>query len=195
MLTEPERETGATSGSHALAQAPGTGSNGPPTRLSVTTFPQTVGDRTGLFVAMDQHGAADITCASGRARVRVSLVPAQGGFAVHVRGLSCFVRKSGGRASGATQIDGPTTTTTIELVTPSQQLIASASVHFGSPAAGHNLFPVGDQTVAIGKEECPRAVAFDFGPGAECVFVYVPPAGAPAEDRGTQTRWRKKGPT
>ncbi|HEU5058104.1 MAG TPA: hypothetical protein VFU21_16345, partial [Kofleriaceae bacterium] len=60
---------------------------------------------------------------------------------------------------------------------------------------GHNLYPVGDHTVAIGKEECPRAVAFDFGPGAECVFVYLPPAGAPAEDRGMQPRWRKKGPS
>jgi hypothetical protein len=124
--------------------------------------------------------------------VRVSLVPAQGGFSVHLRGLSCFVRRSGGRASGATQLEN---SDTIELVTPNQQLIATATVHFGNPAAGHNLYPVGDQTVAIGKEECPRAVAFDFGPGAECVFVYVPPADMPVEDRGAQARWRRKGPS
>ena len=200
LLTEPDSQShasGAISGSHAPAALPPTpavGTSGPPQRLVVTSFPQAVGDRTGLFVPMDPSGTADVTCAGGRVRVRVSLVPAQGGFTVHVRGLSCFVRKAGGRASGATQIDGPGNSA-IELVTPSQQLIASAIVHFGSPAAGHNLFPVGDQTVAIGKEDCPRAVAFDFGPGAECVFVYVPPAGAPAEDRGTQTRWRKKGPS
>jgi serine/threonine protein kinase len=195
LLTQPERETGATSSSHPpapLPPAPSAGASGPPQRLSVAAYPQPVGDRTGSFVAMDHNGTADLTCAGGRARVRVSLVPAQGGFTVHVRGLSCFVRKAGGRASGATQLDEPAT---IELVTPNQQLIASASVHFGSPAAGHNLFPIGEQTIAIGKEECPRAVAFDFGPGAECVFVYVPPAGLPAEERGVQPRWRKKGPS
>jgi eukaryotic-like serine/threonine-protein kinase len=195
LITEPERDSHATSGSHApaaLGHPPTGGSSGPPHRLSVGSFPQPVGDRTGLFVPMDHNGAADVTCVGGRARVRVSLVPAAGGFSVHVRGLSCFVRKSGGRASGATQLDGPDV---IELVTPNQQIIGSARVHFGNPAAGHNLYPVGDQTVAIGKEECPRAVAFDFGPGAECVFVYLPPAGAPAEDRGVQPRWRKKGPS
>ena len=195
LLTEPDGDSAATSGSHApapLPPAPAGGASGPPQRLSVLSFPQAVGDRTGMFVPMDQNGTADVTCMSGRARVRVSLVPAPGGFTVHVRGLSCFVRKAGGRASGATQLEGPGT---IELVTPNQHVIGSARVHFGSPAAGHNLFPVGDQTVAIGKEECPRAVAFDFGPGAECVFVYLPPAGAPAEDRGAQSRWRKKGPS
>ena len=195
LATEPERDSAVTSGSHAMPPAyPAQtgGASGPPQRLSVAAFPQAVGDRTGMFVPMDQNGAADVTCLGGRARVRVSLVPALGGFTVHVRGLSCFVRRAGGRASGATQLEA---SDTIELVSPSQQLIASASVHFGNPAAGHNLFPVGDHTVAIGKEECPRAVAFDFGPGAECVFVYLPPAGAPAEDRGAQPRWRKKGPS
>ena len=195
LLTEPDRDSSSVSSSHAPAPMPplpGGGASGPPQRLSVAAFPQPVGDRTGMFVPMDPSGAADVTCMSGRARVRVSLVPAQGGFSVHVRGLSCFVRRAGGRASGATQLEGPDT---IELVTPNQQIIGSARVHFGNPAAGHNLYPVGEHTVAIGKEECPRAVAFDFGPGAECVFVYLPPAGAPAEDRGVQPRWRKKGPS
>lgn len=189
-----DQDSSSVSAAHAPTPlaTPATGAGSPPQRLSVTSFPQAVGDRTGMFVPMDHNGAADISCVGGRARMRVSLVPAPGGFTVHVRGLSCFVRRAGGRASGATQLEGPDT---IELVAPNQQLIASASVHFGNPAAGHNLFPVGEQTVAIGKEECPRAVAFDFGPGAECVFVYVPPAGAPAEDRGTQPRWRKKGPS
>ena len=187
-----DRDSSSISAAHTPAPLPPVGASSPPHRLSVAAFPQAVGDRTSMFVPMDQNGAADISCLGGRARVRVSLVPAPGGFTVHVRGLSCFVRKAGGRASGATQLDGPDT---IELVSPNQLIIASASVHFGSPAAGHNLFPVGEHTVAIGKEECPRAVAFDFGPGAECVFVYLPPAGAPAEDRGAQPRWRKKGPS
>jgi serine/threonine protein kinase len=198
MTTEPgpidPGDAGTTdSGAVPLPPAPQPGApSGPPQRVAVTTFPQAIGDRTSTFVPMDKNGAADLTIAAGRARFRVSLVPAQGGFSVHVRGLSGGVRKAGGRATGATQLEG---SGTVELVTPNQQLIATASVQFGSPAAGHHLYPVGEQLIALGKEDCPRAVAFDFGPGAECVFVYVPPAGAPAEDRGTQPRWRKKGPT
>jgi hypothetical protein len=156
---------------------------------------------------MSVAGAADVTCAGGRAKVRVSLVPARSGVSVHVRALSCFVRPAGGRASGATQLEAPGR---IELVAPNQQVIAAASVLFGSPAAGHSLFQVGDMTFAIGVDECPRAVAFDFGPGAECVFVYVPPAGPIRPGQGstsgagpgmpgsreerTSQRWRRRGP-
>jgi hypothetical protein len=55
-------------------------------------------------------------------------------------------------------------------------------------AWGDELAPGIDATLIAGELR-------DFGPGAECVFVYLPPAGAPAEDRGVQPRWRKKGPS
>jgi hypothetical protein len=103
-----------------------------------------------------------------------------------VRGLNCFVRKTGGRATGATQLES---SGGVDLVTPNQQPIASAQVQFGSPAAGHHVFPIGEQLVAVGTHECPRAVAFDFGPGGECLFVYVPRRG---EER--TGRRRKRGP-
>jgi eukaryotic-like serine/threonine-protein kinase len=162
--------------------------SGPPHRLALSATPQPLGDRTGHFVAMNPEGTADLTCAGGRVRLRVSLVPALGRFSIHVRGLNCFVRKAGGRASGAAQLD---TSGGIELVTPNQQPIASAQIQFGSPAAGHHVFPVGDHLVALGTHECPRAVAFDFGPGGECLFVYVPRRTASDE---RSSRWRKRGP-
>jgi hypothetical protein len=151
----------------------------------VSTTPQAAGDRTALFVPMDASGAADVLCREGRVRIRVSLVPTRGGFTLHVRGLSCFVRKPGGRPSGAMTVDQAGG---IEMVQPNNQLIASASVQFGSPAAGHNVFRVGDALFALGVEECPRAVAFDFGPGAECVFVYVPRAAPQAADAQMRNR-------
>ena len=147
--------------------------SGPPQRLSLTGMPQTVGDRTAIFVPMDAGGSADIICRGGRIKLRVSLVPAPGGFTLHVRGLSCFVRKADGRPSGAVTMNEAGD---IELVQPNNQRIATATVDFGSPAAGHHVFRVGEGLVALGVEECPRAVAFDFGPAAECVFVYVPRA-------------------
>jgi eukaryotic-like serine/threonine-protein kinase len=160
--------------------------SGPPQRLAVSTAPQPVGDRVSNFVAMNAEGTVDVTCAGGRVRLRLTLVPAVGHFALHVRGLNCFVRKAGGRATGATQLDN---SGGVDLVTPNQQLIASAQVQFGSPAAGHHVFPIGAQLVAVGTHECPRAVAFDFGPGGECLFVYVPRRG---EERSG--RRRKRGP-
>ncbi len=175
----PRERPGSSTG-----QAP----SGPPHRVAVSTTPQPIGDRTGLFVPMNADGTVDVTCLGGRVRFRVSLVPALGRFTIHVRGLNCFVRKSGGRASGAVQIDS---SGGIDLVTPNQIPIASVRVQFGSPAAGHHLFPVGDHLVALGTHECPMAVAFDFGPGSECLFVYVPRQPASEERPG---RWRKRGP-
>lgn len=163
--------------------------SGPPQRLAVSALPQPVGDRTSYFVPMNAEGTAELAGAGGRARVRVSVVPAPDTFALHVRGLSCFVRKSGGRLSGAVQLAG---STVLEMIAPNQQIVATASVQFGSPAAGHSVFPIGSQLVAIGKEECPRAVAFDFGPGAECMFVYVPRRGAPPSTEERTPRWRRK---
>ncbi|HKE20000.1 MAG TPA: protein kinase [Kofleriaceae bacterium] len=162
--------------------------SGPPQRLALSTSPQPLGDRTSSFVAMNAEGTVDVTCAGGRIRLRLTLVPAVGHFTLHVRGLNCFVRKAGGRASGAAQLDR---SGGIELVTPNQLPIARAAVQFGSPAAGHHVFPIGDQLIAIGTHECPRAVALDFGPGGECLFVYVPRRPG-AEERSA--RRRKRGP-
>ena len=66
-------------------------------------------------------------------------------------------------------------------------------VLFGSPAAGHSVFRIGDGLYALGIEECPRAVAFDFGAGGDCIFVYVPRAGVVNEER-TAVRGRKRNP-
>ncbi|HTE54907.1 MAG TPA: protein kinase [Kofleriaceae bacterium] len=184
----PAPPAGAPMTRPVASSAAGNAPSGPPHRLAVTATPQPLGDRTGLFVAMNAEGSVDMTSVGGRVRLRVSLVPALGHFTIHVRGLNCFVRKSGGRATGAVQLDS---SGGIELVTPNQIPIASAQVQFGSPAAGHHVFPVGDHLVALGTHECPRAVAFDFGPGGECLFVYVPRQ-AVSEDR--PGRWRKRGP-
>jgi hypothetical protein len=167
---------------------PGPAPTGPPQRLAVSTSAQPLGDRTGLFVPMNAEGSADMTCAGGRVRLRVSLVPAVGHFSIHVRGLNCFVRKAGGRASGASLLES---SAAVEFVSPNQQSIASARVQFGSPAAGHHVFPVGDHLFAVGTHECPRAVVFDFGPGGECLFVYVPRKAGSEERSG---RRRKRGP-
>lgn len=140
----------------------------PPRRLTLAEGPQLVGNRTAALVALGRNAAADLNCLGGRARLRVSLVPCKGGFTLHVRGLSCFVRKVGGRPTRAVTLTG---SSTVELVAPDQQLIAVVSVDFGKPAAGHTVFEVGDLSIAIGTDDCPTVIGFDFGPGHEALFA------------------------
>jgi serine/threonine-protein kinase len=144
--------------------------SGPPMRIPISAAAQSVGDRMAYFVATSDD-SADLECAKGAVRIRVSLVPAANGFAVHIKGLNCFVKRANGRPSGATQL---TESGRIELVTASQSLIAGAEVQFGSAAAGHLVYPVGNESVAVSRASCSQLIALDFGSGAECMFVYTP---------------------
>ncbi len=142
----------------------------PPQRLSVSDGPQRVGDRSAQF-APAPEGSADLTVANGKVKLRISFVPTRSGFATHVRGLNCFVKREGGRPTGAIELEHEGR---VDLVANNLKPMATAQVSFGNPAAGHTVFPIGDRLIALRSEECPRVVSLDFGPQAECVFVYVP---------------------
>jgi serine/threonine-protein kinase len=141
-------------------------------RLAPTTGPQMLGERTGRFAKL-VAGAADVTTADDRVRVRAALIPlTDGRVSIHLRGLNCFVRKAGGRASGACQLDE---SGAVEFVTAGQTSLGSARVLFGSWGDGQQVFDLGDQRVAIGLNDSSYAVALDFG-REECVFVVQPRA-------------------
>jgi eukaryotic-like serine/threonine-protein kinase len=159
-------------------------SRGPPQRLSMSPEGQIIGDRTAYFVPAP-NGTIDLSCVRGAARIRLSLVPAGHQLAVHIKGLSCFVRKHNGRPTGAVQLVQPGA---VELLGKDRSTVARIEIDHGSPAAGHTVFPVGDRQVAVSNDECPRLVALDFGPGAEILFVYS----TSAEDRATHPRKRQK---
>jgi hypothetical protein len=99
-----------------------------------------------------------------------------------VKGLTCFVCKKGGRPSVAVQIDADAM---IELHGRGNASIGRVRVSLGMPAAGHTVFRFGDDTVAVGLEECPDVMLVDFGGGAECALLYTPVyTPAPAARRG-----------
>jgi serine/threonine protein kinase len=154
-------------------------------RVMASPEPQPVGDRQGYFVPLEE-GVADLVCAKGVAKIRISMVPsASSELAVHVRGLNCFVRKNGGRPSGATQLEQ---SGAIDLIAVNQQPLGTAIVHFSRAGAGHHLFPIGDELVAIASSEATTAIAIDFGPGAECMFVCdLPPSAA-----HRSSRWKRR---
>lgn len=164
---------------------------GPPIPLRVADGAHPVGDRWAYFVPAPQ-GVADVTGGRGAARLRVTMLPTSGkGFVVHVKGLNCFVARRGGRPSPAVQL---LESGAVDLVLPNHSVIARADVSFGSPAAGHTVFAVGDRAVAVSLEECPRVICADFGPGAECLLIYHPPIAHDAASPGAPRR-RKKSTT
>jgi serine/threonine-protein kinase len=152
----------------------------PPVRLTPRPTPQPLDDRRVRFVGLER-GVADVA-GPGGARVRVTLMPDAGpGPILHIRGLNCFVRPPGGRASGAGQLDADGR---LELVAADQRVLATVAVGFGQPAAGHQRFAIGGVHVAVELEDGP-AVALDFGPGAECLLIREAP---PPAERGRRRR-------
>lgn len=145
--------------------APG---GGPGRRLMLSDVPQPVADRRAHFVMMT--GSADLAGAHGT-KVRVTLLPGPTGQrVVHLKGLTCFVAHLGGRPSPAVTLDH---SSDIALVTPRAQEIGHLRVAQGTAGPGQVTFTVGNDTVAVGTDDCGDPILFDFGPGSEVYFVYT----------------------
>jgi serine/threonine-protein kinase len=144
--------------------------SGAPRRLALADVPQPVGDRQVHFV-MVTNDITDLVGGQG-SRIRVTFIATAGGARViHIKGLSCFVAPLGGRPSPAVQLDQPSD---IALVTPRAQEIGHVRVATGSPdAAGHLVFPIGAERIAVGLDDCSDPILFDFGPGSDAYFVYT----------------------
>ena len=160
--------------------------SGPPQPIAVSGEPQPVSDRVVYFVPLED-GQANLRCSE--ARIRVTLVPTGPSFAVHVKGMTCFVAKKGSRPSSAAQLDRNG-----KLVLTDKRLapIANVMVHFARPAAGHSVFQVGDQLVAIRHNQAKSVVALDFGPRSDCFFLYVPTTRPRAHSGDERARRRHK---
>ncbi|MBL8624630.1 MAG: serine/threonine protein kinase [Myxococcales bacterium] len=160
--------------------APPRPSRPPPTRRLAVGAAFEVAKRRGAFAAMT-NGQVDVTGLGGTTRVRVTLLPPTGGRRqVHLKGLSSFLGKKGGRPSVAVQLDGDAM---LDLYGRGNVATGRLRVSFGTPAAGHTVFHFGDESVAVAVEECPDAVLVDFGGGAECALVYSPVYNPMADQR------------
>lgn len=156
----------------------------PPRRLHVSDEAARIGDRRVTFVPATS-GSADVTCAQDAARLRVTFVPMGDGFCVHVKGLTCFVARSGSRPSSAVQFESDGR---CDLVMPNRRPAGSMLVSMGKPAAGHRVFTLGTESIALSMDECLQSVMLDFGADNDCLLVYRPSrASAPAK----QPLWRK----
>ncbi len=156
----------------------------PPRRLTVGQ-PFAIANRAGRFVATTA-GLADVGGLGGAARLRITFLPAVAGpRQIHVKGLSCFIAKQGGRPSVAQQVDADAM---LELHGRGTAPMGRVRISLGTPAAGHTVFRFGDDSVAVGTDECPDVVLVDFGGGAECALLYTPVyTPTPAPSRGRRT--------
>ncbi len=153
-------------------------------RVSVAGGTVDVAGRAARFAPVTD-GAVDVAGLRGAARLRITLLPqVTGRRQVHVKGMSCFVAKQGGRPSTAVQVDDDAM---LDLVGPGNRPVGHVRITAGTPAAGHTVFRFGDEHVAIGTDECPDVILADFGQGAECAFVYTPGV-IPVDPQGKKRR-------
>ncbi len=145
-------------------------------RLSVIDSPQRLGDRAVQFVLLrsdDVH--ADLE-GPAHSRLRVTAMHTPRGRLFHLKGMTCFVSRAGGRPSPAVQIEGAAE---VILVTPRAQEIGHLRVVTGVREGSSHVFSVGEETCAVRVEDCEDPVLFDFGPKMAAYFVYTrgrPPA-------------------
>ncbi len=138
-------------------------------RLGLADTPQPVSDRRVHFVLV-AAGVADLVGPQG-IKVRLTLIPGPGGArVVHVKGLTCFVAHLGGRPSPAVSL---TQSSDLALVTPRAQEIGHLRVVQGASEGALLVFPIGNERVGVGIEDCVDPILFDFGPGSDAYFVYT----------------------
>ncbi len=111
------------------------------------------------------------------ARFRLTFLPdADRPTRLHMKGLTCFLQKTGARATGALEID---TDSEVELLTPARERMDKVRFAFGVPGGSQRLFHLqfhsgeGEATVVVPLERAASVALLDFGPGRDLVLVYV----------------------
>jgi eukaryotic-like serine/threonine-protein kinase len=156
----------------------------PPRRMHITDQVFAISERRLIFVPA-KGGTADVTCASGVGRLRVTFVPMGDGFCVHIKGVDCFVAHAGSRPSSAVQFDADGR---CDVITPDRRQISSVAVSVGKPAAGHRVFAIGTESIALSTDECLQVAMLDFGAGSDCLLVFRPLLASLPDQKAS---WRK----
>jgi serine/threonine-protein kinase len=78
------------------------------------------------------------------------------GFVLQVRGRNCFVARQGGRPTSTVHLSA---SGSIELLTPARASLGRIHVDFGRIAAGHRVFDLASEAIAVGADDAKDAVA------------------------------------
>jgi serine/threonine-protein kinase len=156
------------------------GSVAPPERSVVlagrTVRVVEVGEKLDITVGLPDGGEVD-DAGTRVLRFRLSLLPHPGaeGFALHVKGLNCFIAKTN-PAGRPTPAITATASGSADFVSGSGNVLSPFSWSFGRPndamgkGAGR-LFEVGGEELVIAYEEASQAVAIDLGPARDVIVM------------------------
>jgi len=92
-----------------------------------------------------------------------------------VKGLNCFVARTGGRPSTAVDVEADMD---VDLIAPDRRTLDHVRCSVGRPGDGSRLYDLGPVTIAVPVSA--GAVLLDFGPGRELAMLH---RGAPAGGR------------
>jgi serine/threonine-protein kinase len=171
IIASPLGAEGANDGPNALA---------PPERTTV------VGGRTVRVVEVDEKLDITVSLPDGGTvddagtrvlRFRIALLPAPGpeGFALHLKGLNCFIAKRA-PAGRPTPAITASTSGSADFVDGGGATMAPLEWSFGRPSdalgreAGR-LFAIGDEELVIAYGEASQAVAIDLGPARDLIVM------------------------
>jgi hypothetical protein len=104
------------------------------------------------------------------ARLRVTVLPHVGlGSRMHVKGLNCFVTKSGSRPSSAVDIWADCD---LQLTASDRAVLDTIQVHFGVVKEDVRTFQMQSGVLTVPLAVAPVSLVLDYGPGREIVLVY-----------------------
>jgi serine/threonine protein kinase len=168
----PRAQLVAVEGGGQQAQVP----SSPPLRL--TRGAKSVGQRACQFIEMQDSVT---TLAFGGAKVQfTSMLVGPLGRSIHLKGLNAFVSRVGGRPTSGLNVQEDTD---IDLVDLRNKPLMRLHLSFGQPAAGHTIFQLGQESVALDASECPNPILVDSPSQNQSFFVHARGAGANEEDR------------
>jgi serine/threonine-protein kinase len=131
-----------------------------------------VGGRRLRIVAMTAGTGLDIggdgPWLKSPARFRITITPSQSSTPrLNVKGLNCFVSRSGARPSTAVDVDSDTD---VSLMSPDRRPLDGVRCTLGRAGEAGRLYDLGHVTLAVPAEA--RAVLLDLGPGRELALLH-----------------------
>jgi hypothetical protein len=113
---------------------------------------------------------------TGAVRIRITLLPGVGPRTrIHVRGLNCFTRRTGGTPTSAVDL---TDDTELELIGADRSVLGSVRFHLGERDAKTWMFHLPELRLAIASERTTDALFLAFPPSPDLCLMHTTPKGA-----------------
>jgi serine/threonine-protein kinase len=120
---------------------------------------------------VETHERLDLSVPTAKGvdvRFRITLLPAREQLRVNLKGLNCFVRRTGGTLSPALVADSDGTA---DLVSTQKENLGTLSWTFGSTRGAARVFPVARGELVVPFPQGHHALALELGPERELIVI------------------------